>query len=315
MLRILKRIYHKLGILLYRHDLDRDVVTLIDSLGCKVNEKKHILRYLSVIKNKGAEFDVSNQRARLIFDGTTLCGPILDTSFLDVIVEFEKDEYELNIYDLKNKVVLDIGANIGNHALFFAEYFKHVFAFEPNPIAHKLLEINAISRNITPLNYGLSNKNCKMAFRVNASNIGGSKILENNSDVSDGKVIDVDVRRLDDLIELADVNISLIKIDVEGHELSVLKGAKGIIEKDEPIILFEQGIDEISDGSSAVIDFVRSHGYRLLAIENRFYIGEKFSLRLLSLLLKTAFGYQKILVDKAYFEKKHYEMIVAIKQS
>ena len=210
---------------------------------------------------------------------------------------------------------LDIGANIGNHALFFAEYFKHVFAFEPNPIAHKLLEINAISRNITPLNYGLSNKNCKMAFRVNASNIGGSKILENNSDVSDGKVIDVDVRRLDDLIELADVNISLIKIDVEGHELSVLKGAKGIIEKDEPIILFEQGIDEISDGSSAVIDFVRSHGYRLLAIENRFYIGEKFSLRLLSLLLKTAFGYQKILVDKAYFEKKHYEMIVAIKQS
>ena len=209
---------------------------------------------------------------------------------------------------------LDIGANIGNHTLFFAEYFKHVFAFEPNPRAYKLLEFNVFSRNISALNYGLSDKNSMMRFQVSAANIGGSKILENNDDAIDGEVINVEVRCLDDLVEMADANISLIKIDVEGHELSVLKGARGIIERDDPIIPFEQGIDEISEGSSAVIDFMRSHGYRFCAIEDRFYFGENFLLKLASLLLKSALRYQKILVDKIYFEKKHYEMIVAIKQ-
>lgn len=64
-----------------------------------------------------------------------------------------------------------------------------------------------------------------MRFQVSASNIGGSKILENNDNADDGEVINVEVRRLDDLVEVADANISLIKIDVEGHKLSVLKGA------------------------------------------------------------------------------------------
>lgn len=228
---------------------------------------------------------------------------------LDIIKEFilTSDHIDTASY------ALDIGANVGNHALFFAEYFEHVFAFEPNPIAHQLLEINAVSRNISALNYGVSDKNCKMAFRVNASNIGGSKIVKHKHNSDDSDVINVEVRRLDDLDRVKDAKISMIKIDVEGHELPALQGAKNIIERNAPVILFEQGIDEIKDGSSDVIDFLRSCGYRFSAIENRYDLGESFPLKLASLLLKTVLGYQKILVDRSYFDKKYYEMIVAIK--
>ncbi|MDB2391136.1 FkbM family methyltransferase [Alphaproteobacteria bacterium] len=237
----------------------------------------------------------------------------LDGRYEHSALELIKDYILTNGRIDPTSCALDIGANIGNHALFFAEYFKHIFAFEPNPQAYRLLEFNIVSRNISALNYGVSDKNCMMSFQVSTSNIGGSKILENNDDAPDGKVIDVEVKRLDNLIELEDAKISFIKIDVEGHELSALKGAKAIIERNDPIIIFEQGIDEISDGSSAVIDFLRSYGYRFQAIENRFDFGENFLLKLASLLLKTTLGYQKILVEKASFEKKHYEMIVAIK--
>lgn len=42
----------------------------------------------------------------------------------------------------KLQTFIDVGANIGNHALFFSQYFKEIIAFEPNPTALKLLDIN-----------------------------------------------------------------------------------------------------------------------------------------------------------------------------
>jgi FkbM family methyltransferase len=231
MLRILKRIYHKLGILLYRHDLDRDVVTLIDSLGCKVNEKKHILRYLSVIKNKGAEFDVSNQRARLIFDGTTLCGPILDTSFLDVIVEFEKDEYELNIYDLKNKVVLDIGANIGDSAVkFFKKGAKKVISLEPNKNLEQYFIQNMLLngfKNYDYYSFGLSGKTETLSVPYRPWASAGTTTLNklNWQHKNKWPEIKLDLLSFDIFTDkyLSNDQIDVIKLDCEGSEYDILQ--------------------------------------------------------------------------------------------
>lgn len=209
--------------------------------------------------------------------------------------------------------ILDIGANIGNHSIFFSEYCNCIYAFEPNPRTYKLLEFNSFSKNIVPFNYGLSDRNCTVNFFVNSLNIGGSRILDDNIDADSREITKIEVKRLDDLSEVTKSKISLIKIDVEGHELSVLNGARNIIERDAPVILFEQGIEEIFEGSSKVIDLLRSLGYRFYTIENRFFFGEALHLKIASLALRAIFGYQKNIVEKECFERRFFEMIIAVK--
>ncbi len=56
----------------------------------------------------------------------------------------------------KNWVFIDIGANIGNHSIYFSDYVKEVHAFEPNPRVFRILEINSeYKKNINCYNYGL----------------------------------------------------------------------------------------------------------------------------------------------------------------
>ena len=59
--------------------------------------------------------------------------------------------------------------------------------------------------------------------------------------------------------------IGLIKIDVEGHEFSALTGARQTILENRPIILFEQSESDFENGSSKVIELLRSFGYSSFA--------------------------------------------------
>ena len=52
-----------------------------------------------------------------------------ENSSLMLVEEFIKNK----LPNAKDKTALDIGANIGNHSIFFAKQFKYVYAFEPNP--------------------------------------------------------------------------------------------------------------------------------------------------------------------------------------
>src|SRR5215475_1675190 len=69
---------------------------------------------------------------------------------------FERAELECLSVQLfarmrSRRVCLDVGANIGNHSLVFAQHFARVLAFEPNPRTFKLLAINAeLAQNIVP---------------------------------------------------------------------------------------------------------------------------------------------------------------------
>ena len=50
--------------------------------------------------------------------------------------------------DCENSSCLDIGANIGNHSIFFSKFFKQVLCYEPVELTHKLLEINRYSLSL-----------------------------------------------------------------------------------------------------------------------------------------------------------------------
>jgi hypothetical protein len=86
----------------------------------------------------------------------------------------------------------------------------------------------------------------------------------------------IEIRRLDDVINNESETIGLIKIDVEGHEYEALLGGERVIKSNNPVILFEQQPQEISNGSSRTIDLLIRCGYSQFAVLQRHPAGKNF---------------------------------------
>ena len=136
-----------------------------------------------------------------------------------------------------NDVVVDVGANIGNHAVFFARRGCTVHALEPSPVVLPVLEDN-VSRHgrglvhIHPVALGAS---------------AGTATIDHRSDgvhactvVDTARPGDIRVETLDRFVELNGIaRVALLKIDVETFELDVVRGALQTIRRDRPIIMAE----------------------------------------------------------------------------
>lgn len=143
--------------------------------------------------------------------------------------------------NLKGKIIIDIGANIGNHTIYFSKICKakKVYSFEPQEnifeILSKNIQLNNLKNKIDAFNIGLAAKKSKGEILLeDKSNSGMAKINLNES----GKI---NLTTLDDVILSKEEKISLIKIDVEGMELNVLKGAQEILRRDHPLLYVEAG--------------------------------------------------------------------------
>ena len=122
---------------------------------------------------------------------------------------------------------VDVGANIGNHSLFFAvECGCPVIAFEPIPENVKLLKKNVKDHQVTIHEIGLSNKKGKAGYEINKDNMGMCFLTK-------GDQIEVD--KLDNIVK----ECVLLKIDAETHEAKILKGALKMIKKCKPHIFIE----------------------------------------------------------------------------
>ena len=154
---------------------------------------------LSYINNKIARKNIKKypQLAIFSFDDIGLIINLegrYENEILLLIEKLIKD----NFSDSKFKTALDIGANIGNHSLFFSQYFSTVYAFEPNPVTYELLKINSTyvskTKNIIPYCYGLSDKTQNLNLRFDPNNIGNSKIVfENDFRINDKNQITIQV--------------------------------------------------------------------------------------------------------------------------
>jgi len=161
--------------------------------------------------------------------------------------------------------VLDIGANIGNHSIYFSKFiFDKTFSFETNPTNFMLLQenkrINNIEDNKLILHkVAISDGNYSYTNHDFIGNMGRSFISE-----GDGELI---TKKLDDF-NLP--KVSLIKMDVEGHELKVLKGATKLIGRDFPHIVLE--CNNYTDDFERVNPYMLQIGYKnTKVIDNMFY--------------------------------------------
>ncbi len=167
--------------------------------------------------------------------------------------------------EFASSVALDIGSNVGNHAIFFDKYFSRTIAFEPNPSTYEILKFNARhSKAVTAFDTGLGDVAGEFDLWEDSENFGGSAIKEG----AKGGVVRVKVERLDDLgLELS--GLGLIKIDVEGFEANVVRGAKCTIGLYQPIILFEQHTSEFKHGEPETVRLLREMGYAFCWVGQR----------------------------------------------
>lgn len=152
-------------------------------------------------------------------------------------------------------VVLDIGANIGNHSLAFSQRAKRVFAFEPVSRIFSVLKRNVGDNNIsniTCIRTALSNRNGTEHISVNQDgNLGASGFDKQGIKAC---IEEVEVAKGDDIIDRFAIDkVDFIKLDVEGHEPNVLAGLVKTIEQMQPVIMMEwrdiEGIREINSNS------------------------------------------------------------------
>jgi FkbM family methyltransferase len=139
------------------------------------------------------------------------------------------------------QTVLDVGANVGNYAEEVLRYNKdtELFAFEPHPKTFKQLTERASKVGFTPVNMGCADTIGKLNFYDYANNDGSehATLLEGVfTDLYHNQTVvhEVEVTTLDQFIQ--DKNITLIhllKIDTEGFEFKVFKGAEKSLEQNK----------------------------------------------------------------------------------
>ena len=209
---------------------------------------------------------------------------------------FEPD-YELNNINFLNNylkpgmVVIDVGAHIGLLSSIIAQKVGNagkVYAFEPTPstfgLLQKTIAINNQTDVIVPIRKAVSDKSGATTFYIT------DRPAQNSNSLSDYKRgnseeygIDVELVSIDDFIETNKLSrIDLLKIDAEGAELSVLKGAVTTIDRYKPRILLglhPYAIASFGDTLSAIWDFIVSKNYKIYykseEVTKEFFVKQK----------------------------------------
>jgi FkbM family methyltransferase len=186
--------------------------------------------------------------------------------------EFERKELEIcKQYISETSIVLDIGANIGIHSIYFSKLAKkgYVLALEPSIETFGFLLRNiANEHNIVPINIAADDEGRIASFFQASDNAYSS--LKDTRRKKIIRVVKVPCIKIDDVVSgLKLGRVDFVKIDVEGTEHNVLRGMKEVISKYKPIIFCE-----IYEGQSSnrhpdeTVSFLVEKGYRAYVIRD-----------------------------------------------
>ncbi len=168
-------------------------------------------------------------------------------------------------------IVFDVGANLGLHSLTFSKIVRQVIAFEPNPsLTPNLRKTISTLPNVSLIEACLSDRDGTVEFHISDWDHMLSSMA--NWTGQPTKTIAIPARSIDSLIaEGAVPKPQVMKVDVEGAEMLVFRGAEKLLnEPDDPrAIVFEELNSAsqklgVSDGAPA--EFLRAKGYSLYLI-------------------------------------------------
>lgn len=202
---------------------------------------------------------------------------ILNFLHLDLTKNLEYDRLTKKIMSrciANNSNCIDVGCHKGemlDEIFKLSPKGKH-FAFEPIPNFFAELRSKYGARCII-YPFALADENSTTTFNYvkNAPAYSGIKQRKYAIENPEIEKINVEVKRLDDIIP-PNTKINFIKIDVEGAEYGVLKGAVNLLKRDKPILLFEFGLgasDYYQTTPEEIYNFlVKELGYKIYTLKN-----------------------------------------------
>jgi len=242
--------------------------------------------------------------------------PLLFVYNLKGISKWKNDSTSGELYLIKtflpkhfkrdNLVLFDVGANVGNYTLKLQKYFPNskIYAFEPNPKTFDLLvQSTQQFSNVFPEKVGLSDKNETSKIYSYASEEASEHAslykdvisdLHHDNDIAS---FEIALEKLDDFCANNHIEkIDFLKIDTEGHELSVFNGAKKFIDNklieviqfefNEMNVISRTFLKDFYDIASKNYDFYRLDSRKLLSLGAYSAINEIFQFQNIILIRK-----------------------------
>ena len=173
-------------------------------------------------------------------------------------------------------VFVDVGANLGKFTIRMGNKLRgngKVFCFEPEEenfkILQKNIQLNCLA-NVVAIKKGCYSSNKEVVLYLNENNTEHSTVLQNA--LYTGKKIIIDVVKLDDVLE-SEKDVKIIKIDTEGADYEVLRGAEKTIKKWHPLIIFEMEDGNILRRAKI---FLGKEGYVIRRISDNNYVAFPF---------------------------------------
>lgn len=181
----------------------------------------------------------------------------------------EEVEIQTVLNNIKsNSIIVDVGACYGEYTLLCANKAKDgtVIAIEPNPYHFELLKkgIEANNfKNVILVNMALSDKEEEVDFYIGNEHMEGSTLFKDKMTQELGhnnkhEIIKVKSITLDKLLSNFNIDkIDILKIDAEGAELKIIKGAKNTLKNSKNLkILTEFGTNAISSSGESPIEYL-----------------------------------------------------------
>lgn len=212
----------------YLDQFDKDIITITNL------EDKHQLKFL-------------NKEIGLIFE------------------IFLNDDYK-DVPYCENKILIDIGANIGDTPLYFANKGYNVYAFEPLPhiakLARENIDLNTKLKNkITYINKAVSCRKDKIVMKFEDSSSGNAgEFIDSNHQV------EVDSITINDVIEEFDIAPDVLKMDCEGCEVGIIKNSDLSMFSE---IIFEYHTHMTGVENEVLINFLEKQGFKLNFIDKK----------------------------------------------
>ncbi len=230
-----------------RHDYLHDKLDEIRNVIIVENEKNRNLARFHHLKDYTLTFYYQGKRVKLYI-------PNADTDDIQSQIIASNNFYEEDFLSLLRSItldragnVIDVGANIGNHSIFFSNIcdFKKCISIEPNPqvfeILQKNIALNNLEDKVEALNCGAGKeKSVSYLGKSNARNLGATSLNPQDKTSKQVEIIAIDELGLDSL--------DLLKIDVEGMAVEVISGATETLMKYKPIVFVELFEHEFDDG-------------------------------------------------------------------
>jgi FkbM family methyltransferase len=188
------------------------------------------------------------------------------------IMTIHEDDIIKRFTPKKGDIVIDIGAHIGLYTIISSKRVGangKVVAIEADPSNFEILKSNIKLNqltNVTPLNYAVYSKETKVKLYLPSGESGFTKyntIMPNWINTQE-KFVEVNANTLDYLLQLNEIRqeeVNWIKIDVEGAEFEVLKGATNVLSKSKDIALLIEvhGLDN----HRPILEFVSSYNFKI----------------------------------------------------